>query len=52
MKMKKLLYLLPVFCITGCIGANWQVDIKRAKTVATKILAAQEDDNFINVMVL
>ena len=44
--MKKLLYLLPVFCITGCIGANWQVDIKRAKTVATKILAAQEDDNF------
>ena len=46
MKKNKLLCLLPILCISGCIGANWQVDIKRAKTVANKILEAQESEDF------
>lgn len=46
MKRNKLFCLLPIFCLTGCIGANWQVDIKRAKNVANKILSAQNAENF------
>lgn len=45
-KRNKIFLLSPMACLTSCIGANWQVDVDRAKYVAHGIESAQSADTF------
>lgn len=46
MKKRKLLVLLPVFTLTGCIGANWECSKEHAMMISDRIVTAQKSTSF------